>query len=110
MGECKRCTRACVDCGKTMHDIYPTKLRCPECASRHHKELSARWREKNRIIGRRPESPKKRVQNAEQRDFDFRSDCRAADKLGISYGQYMLQKMQESKRPTGEATADGPGE
>lgn len=104
MGECKRCTRACVDCGKTMHDVYPTKLRCPECASRHHKELSARWRERNRIIGRRPESPQKRIQNAEQRQ--------TAGRLIISGSltdSTCCRKCRQAKGPPANLPPTGPG-
>lgn len=38
------------------------------------------------------------VKTAEERDIEFRADCRAADKAGLSYGQYMLQK---NKKPAG---------
>lgn len=104
----------CVSCGKVMHDVRPAKQYCPECKEKWHKQLTAAWRAKKnkeiRSTRQRPESRQKRIQTAEQRDIEFRADCRVADKLGISYGKYMLQKMQTNKKPAGETTTSEPKE
>ena len=103
--------RICVDCGKVMHNVHPAKQYCPECKEKRRRMLTAQWwqrkNEEIRSTRKKAESPKKRIQNAEQRDIEFRADCRAADKLGISYGKYMLQKMQADKKPAGAGTPTG---
>ena len=97
-----------------MHNVYQSKMYCPECAKKRHDMLTKQYWDRKKLEIRskrqRQESPKKRIQTAEQRDIEFRADCRAADKLGISYGKYMLQKMQANKKPAGDATTSEPKE
>lgn len=99
-------TRICKDCGKVMHNVYYSKLYCPECAQKRHDEHTAAWWAKRNAEIRTPyprkESPEARIRNAEKRDAEFRADCRAADAAGLSYGQYMLLKA--GKKPAGAAT------
>lgn len=103
-------TRVCKDCGKVMHNVYYSKLYCPECAQKRHDEQTAAWLAKRNSDIRAPyqrnrESPEARIKNAEKRDAEFRADCRAADAAGLSYGQYMLLKA--SKKPAGSISTGG---
>jgi len=101
--------RICVDCGKVMHDVHPAKMYCPECKEKRRRMLTAQWRQrKNEEIRSPKPKPVKPAQTAEKRDIAFRADCRAADKLGISYGKYMLQKMQANKKACPCANTDKP--
>lgn len=100
--------RICVTCGKVMHNVHPAKQYCPECKEKRHKQLTAQWwARKNEEIRSSKPKPVKPALTAEDRDIAFRADCRAADKLGISYGKYMLQKMQTSKKPAGVGAPTG---
>ena len=95
-------TRVCVECGQVMHNVHPAKMYCPECKEKRHKMLTAKWwaRKNEEIRSTRPK-PTERPKTAEERDAEFRADCRAADEAGLSYGQYMLLKMQANKKPAG---------
>lgn len=92
-------TRVCAMCGKVMHNVHASKMYCPECGVQRKKLLSAQWwaRHNEEIRSTRPKQDAP-VKTAEERDIEFRADCRAADKAGLSYGQYMLQK---NKKPAG---------
>lgn len=102
-------TRVCKDCGKVMHNVYYSKLYCPECAKKRHDEQTAAWLAKRNAEIRTPyqrkESSEARIRNAEKRDAEFRADCRAADAAGLSYGQYMLLKA--SKKTAGITSTGG---
>lgn len=103
-------TRVCKDCGKVMHNVYYSKLYCPECVKKRHDKQTAAWWAKRKTeirtpYRRREESPEARIKNAEKRDAEFRADCRAADDARLSYGQYMLLKA--SKKPAGITSTSG---
>lgn len=102
-------TRVCKDCGKVMHNVYYSKLYCPECVKKRRDKQTAEWWAKRkteiRTTYRRGESPEARIRNAEKRDAEFRADCRAADDAWLSYGQYMLLKA--SKKPAGITSTSG---
>ena len=106
-------TRVCKDCGKVMGNVHPSKQYCPECKEKRHKQQTAKWwKQKNEEIRTTRPKPVKYSKTAEERDIAFRADCRAADKLGISYGKYMLRKMQANKKLAGAgipASAMGDG-
>ena len=106
MANGKTYTRICVDCGKVMHNVHRAKMRCPECAQKRHAYLTAQWlaRKNAEIRSTRPK-PKEPVKTAEERDIEFRADCRAADKAGLSYGQW---RARQSKRPIRVTSTDGP--
>lgn len=98
-------TRVCVDCGMVMHNVHYAKMRCPACQKEHHRIQTAKWwARKNEGVRSTKPKPAEPVKTAEDREAEFRADCRAADKLGISYGKYMLQKMQTNKKPVGAPT------
>lgn len=98
-------TRVCVECGQVMHNVHPAKMYCPECKEKRRKMLTAQWwaRKNEETRSTKPKTVEP-AQTAEKRDIAFRADCRAADKLGISYGKYMLLKMQANKKPVGAPT------
>ena len=102
-------TRVCKDCGKVMHNVYYSKLYCPECVKKRHDKQTAAWwaKKKDEINSPYPkeETAAQRIRNAEERDAAFRADCRAADDAGLSYGQYMLLKA--SKKPAGITSTSG---
>ena len=45
---------------------------------------------------------------AERSSLALHADVRAAEKAGLSYGKYMLQKMQANKKPAGAPTPTSP--
>lgn len=99
------CTRVCKDCGKVMQNVYHSKIRCPECAKERRYMLTRQYWDKHKadIRSTRKKSAKK-AKTGEELDAEFRAECVAADKAGLSYGKYMLRKMQANKKPAGEAT------
>jgi len=92
-----------------MHNVHPAKMYCPECKEKRRKMLTAQWwaRKNEETRSTKPKTVEP-AQTAEKRDIAFRADCRAADKLGISYGKYMLQKTQANKKACPCANTDKP--
>lgn len=97
MSDFKTYTRICVDCGKVLNNVGRCAQRCPECGKKHANALSLEW---NR---RRDEELQARRQG-----LALHAEVRAAEKAGLSYGKYMLQKMQANKKPAGAPTPTSP--
>ena len=107
-------TRTCVDCGKVMRNVYHTKVRCPECGHQHHLDMCAAYRERKRAERMLHPAPKPAPKPIPKKPVPavpvttLADDIRAADKLGISYGKYMLLKMQANKKACPCANTDKP--
>ena len=93
-------TRTCADCGKVVHNAGPNMQRCPECGKKHANAQSLEWDR------RRNEELQARRQGlaAERSSLALHAEVRAAEKAGLSYGKYMLLKMQTNKKPAGAPT------
>ena len=104
MSDFKTYTRICVDCGKVLCNVGRSAQRCPECGKKHANALSLEW---NR---RRDEELQAQRQGlaAERSSFALHAEVRAAEEAGLSYGKYMLQKMQANKKPAGAPTPTSP--
>ena len=104
MSDFKTYTRICVDCGKVLCNVGRSAQRCPECGKKHANAQSLEW---NR---RQAEAAKAQRQGlaAERSRTGLHADVRAAEKAGLSYGKYMLQKMQANKKPARAPTRTSP--
>ena len=100
MSDFKTYTRICVDCGKVLCNVGRSAQRCPECGKKHANALSLEWSR------RRDEELQAQRQGlaAERSSLALHADVRAAEKAGLSYGKYMLLKMQANKKPAGAPT------
>ena len=103
MSDFKTYTRICVDCGKVLNNVGRSTQRCPECGKKHANALSLEWDR------RRSEEAQAQRQGlaAERSRIALHADVRAAEAAGLSYGKYMLQKMQANKKPAGAGTPTG---
>ena len=104
MSDFKTYTRICVDCGKVLCNVGRSAQRCPECGKKHANAQSLEWDH------RRNEELQAQRQGlaAERSSLALHADVRAAEKAGLSYGKYMLQKMQANKKPAGAPTPTSP--
>ena len=104
MSDLKTYTRICVDCGKVLCNVGRSAQRCPECGKKHANAQSLEWDR------RQAEAAKARRQGlaAERSSLALHADVRAAEKAGLSYGKYMLQKMQADKKARRCANTDEP--
>ncbi len=100
MAELKSYTRICVDCGKVLHDVGKSTKRCPDCAHKRDRMLSREWNRKRAEI----KAQTKREQDTESSRLSLHDAVRAAESAGLSYGKYMLLKMQANKKPAGAPT------
>lgn len=104
MSDFKTYTRICVDCGKVLCNVGRSAQRCPECGKKHANALSLEWdRRRNEELQARRQSLA-----AERSSKALHAEVRAAEKAGLSYGKYMLQKMQANKKPAGAPTPTSP--
>ena len=97
MSDFKTYTRICVDCGKVLCNVGRSAQRCPECGKKHANAQSLEWDR------RQVEAAKARRQG-----LALHADVRAAEKAGLSYGKYILQKMQADKKARRCANTDEP--
>lgn len=104
MSDFKTYTRICVDCGKVLCNVGRSAQRCPECGKKHANAQSLEWDR------RRNEELQARRQGlaAERSSLALHAEVRAAEEAGLSYGKYMLQKMQANKKPAGAPTPTSP--
>ena len=100
MSDFKTYTRICVDCGKVLCNVGRSAQRCPECGKKHANAQSLEWDR------RQTEAAKAQRQGlaAERSSLALHAEVRAAEEAGLSYGKYMLQKMQANKKPAGAPT------
>lgn len=74
--------------------------RCPECGKKHANALSLEWdRRRNEEL-----QAQRQGLAAERSSRVLHAEVRAAEKAGLNYGKYMLQKMQANKKPAGAPT------
>ena len=104
MSDFKTYTRVCVDCGKVLNNVGRSAQRCPECGKKHANAQRLEWDR------RQAEAAKARRQGlaAERSSRALHADVCAAEKAGLSYGKYMLQKMQADKKARRCANTDEP--
>lgn len=104
MSDFKTYTRICVDCGKVLCNVGRSAQRCPECGKKHANAQSLEWDR------RQAEAAKARRQGlaAERSSLALHADVRATEKAGLSYGKYMLLKMQADKKARRCANTDEP--
>ena len=104
MSDYKTYTRTCMDCGKLLTNVGRSTKRCLECAARHSRALSHEWDTHHTEAVRNAQQETR----SEQSRLLLHTDVRAADKAGLSYGKYMLLKMQTNKRACPCANTDKP--
>lgn len=100
MNKGKHFTRVCLDCGRVLHDVGKSTQRCPDCAHKRDRMLSREWNRKQAEL----KAQTKREQDTESSRLALHDAVRAAESAGLSYGKYMLLKMQANKKPAGAPT------
>ena len=76
----------------------------PNAAKKHANAQSLEWdRRRNEEL-----QAKRQGLAAERSSLALHAEVRAAEKAGLSYGKYMLQKMQANKKPAGAPTPTSP--
>lgn len=104
MSDFKTYTRICVDCGKVLCTVGRSAQRCPECGKKHANAQSLEWdRRRNEEL-----QAQRQGLAAERSSLALHAEVRAAEKAGLSYGKYMLLKMQANKKPAGAPTPTSP--
>lgn len=79
-------TRNCEDCGVVMKDVPRNTRFCPECREKHKKDYENKHKATYKVNVSK--------EKARVKETSLNEDVREAERLGLSYGKYMLWKQQ----------------